>query len=273
MHDAVPDEHEQGTGPALPRRRRSPPAIVSGFGVRSASRSRPARSASGSWDIKSNAVTWSGNMEQIHGLAAGSFDGTFAAFQKDIHPEDQPEVMAAIQESVRTGKPYHVHYRLAPQDGERRALGRGHRLRRAGEWRRGADARHLPRRDRPAEAAARIAHARKAAGGRRAARRARADRSRSANAVRRGGGDDRRNSRRRVREDPRTGAGRRGAVAARGRRLARGLDRDRARVDRPPFAGRLRARIGRSRDRHRSQIRDALRRRRRCCATTASTAA
>ncbi len=69
-----------------------------------------------SWDIQSNAVTWSGKLEQIHGLTAGSFDGTFAGFQRDIHPEDQPEITAAIQETLRTGKPYHVHYRLAPQD-------------------------------------------------------------------------------------------------------------------------------------------------------------
>jgi len=67
-----------------------------------------------SWDIKSNAVKWSGNMEEIHGVPGGSFEGTFSAFQRVIHPEDQPEVMAAVQESLRSGKPYQVHYRLAP---------------------------------------------------------------------------------------------------------------------------------------------------------------
>jgi PAS domain S-box-containing protein len=70
-----------------------------------------------SWDVKSDRVKWSGNLEQIHGLEPGSFDGTFAAVQKDIHPEDQPEVLTAVQESLRTGKAYHVYYRLAPQDG------------------------------------------------------------------------------------------------------------------------------------------------------------
>lgn len=68
------------------------------------------------WDIPTNGVTWSGNMEQIHGLEPGTFDGTFAAFQKDIHPEDQPEVASALQESLRSGKPYNTHYRLAPRD-------------------------------------------------------------------------------------------------------------------------------------------------------------
>src|SRR5215212_10004122 len=69
-----------------------------------------------SWDIKSSAVKWSGNMENIHGVPTGSFDGTFSAFQGAIHPEDQPEIMAAAQESMRSGKPFDVHYRLAPQD-------------------------------------------------------------------------------------------------------------------------------------------------------------
>lgn len=67
------------------------------------------------WDIGSDAVRWSPNMETIHDLAAGSFDGKFSSFQKDIHPDDQPEVQAAIHESVRGGKAYHVQYRLAPR--------------------------------------------------------------------------------------------------------------------------------------------------------------
>ena len=66
-----------------------------------------------SWDIKSNIVQWSGNLEI--GLPAS---GTFASFQQGVHPEDQPEVIAAIQESLRSGKPYHVHYRLAPRSDE-----------------------------------------------------------------------------------------------------------------------------------------------------------
>jgi PAS domain S-box-containing protein len=71
-----------------------------------------------SWDVRSDAVKWSANMERIHGFPTGSFGGTFSAFQKDIHPEDQPEVLAALQESVRSGKPYHLHYRLAPDGGK-----------------------------------------------------------------------------------------------------------------------------------------------------------
>jgi PAS domain S-box-containing protein len=118
MHEAVRNQHEQsGSAPG------------SSDTTRVAARSFPDAESLGialeaghvgvwSWDIKSNAVNWSGNMEQIHGLPAGTFDGTFSTFQKDIHPEDQAEVLAAVQESVRSGKAYHVHYRLAPQDGK-----------------------------------------------------------------------------------------------------------------------------------------------------------
>ena len=67
-------------------------------------------------DLESSTVQWSGKFE------SGMSSGTFAGFQNDIHPEDQAEVMAAIQESLQEGKPYHVHYRLAPRDEEDRWL-------------------------------------------------------------------------------------------------------------------------------------------------------
>ena len=66
-----------------------------------------------SWDIKSNLVQWSGDLDI--GLPPSS---TFVSFQQGVHPEDQPEVIAAIHESLRSGKPYHVHYRLAPRADE-----------------------------------------------------------------------------------------------------------------------------------------------------------
>ena len=74
-----------------------------------------------SWDITTNAVTWSNNMEAMYGLPAGSFDGTYAFFERDIHQEDRPTVLEAIDETLRTGCPYRVRYRVAPRaDGEER---------------------------------------------------------------------------------------------------------------------------------------------------------
>src|SRR5215475_2760729 len=51
------------------------------------------------WDIASNHVTWSANLEEIHRLAPGSFDGTFSGFESAVHPDDRAGVVAAIKES------------------------------------------------------------------------------------------------------------------------------------------------------------------------------
>jgi PAS domain S-box-containing protein len=67
------------------------------------------------WDIPSNRITWSTNLEDIHGLCRDSFDGTFAAFEHDIHPEDRAGVLASITQTVRDGTPHRVLYRLPPQ--------------------------------------------------------------------------------------------------------------------------------------------------------------
>ena len=74
-----------------------------------------------SWDIASNALTWSSNLEAIHGLDVGNFDGTFAFFERDIHPDDQAGVLSAIREAMRTQKSYRVRYRLPkPIEGQER---------------------------------------------------------------------------------------------------------------------------------------------------------
>ena len=80
-----------------------------------------------SWDIASNALTWSSNLEAIHGLDAGNFDGTFAFFERDIHPDDQAGVLSAIREAMRTQKSYRVRYRLPKPHRRRGALDRGDR--------------------------------------------------------------------------------------------------------------------------------------------------
>jgi PAS domain S-box-containing protein len=69
------------------------------------------------WDIAANAVTWSSNLESIHGMPAGSFDGTYACFEKDIHQDDRAKVAAALKEAVRTHGAYRTRYRISPREG------------------------------------------------------------------------------------------------------------------------------------------------------------
>jgi PAS domain S-box-containing protein len=71
-----------------------------------------------SWDIASNRVTWSSNLEEIHRVPPQSFDGTLAFVENDIHPDDRAAVAAAIQETLRTRAPRRMLYRLPPRPDE-----------------------------------------------------------------------------------------------------------------------------------------------------------
>jgi len=74
-----------------------------------------------SWDIGSNRLCWSRNMESIRGLAPGSFDGTFKFFENDVHPQDQAQVRNVINEGLRNGAPFRLLYRLPQRaDGQER---------------------------------------------------------------------------------------------------------------------------------------------------------
>src|SRR5258708_5491516 len=68
-----------------------------------------------SWDIRSGQATWSTNIEEICDLTKGTLDGTKMVLDHDVHPEDRPAVIAAMQEALRTRTPRRVQYRLAPE--------------------------------------------------------------------------------------------------------------------------------------------------------------
>lgn len=69
------------------------------------------------WDLSTNTVQWSDNLERIHGLPEGRFDGTFASYEQEIHPDDRPKVFASIQRALGEGAPHEVEYRLVAPDG------------------------------------------------------------------------------------------------------------------------------------------------------------
>jgi two-component sensor histidine kinase len=71
-----------------------------------------------SWDVASNRVVWSSNVEGIHGLLDSRFGGALADLENEIHLEDRPGFTAAIQETLRTHKPRRVQYRLVPRPGK-----------------------------------------------------------------------------------------------------------------------------------------------------------
>lgn len=78
------------------------------------------------WDVASHRVRWSRELEMLHGLAPGTFAGTFEAFQADIHPDDREAVRAAVARTLEQGDAHHVEYRIVTPQGELRWVeGRG----------------------------------------------------------------------------------------------------------------------------------------------------
>ncbi len=71
-----------------------------------------------SWDVRTGRLYWSPNLEEIHRLPPGRFDGSFDYFRNDIHPEDRERVMDAVQTVLDRGGTYAVEYRLLPREGE-----------------------------------------------------------------------------------------------------------------------------------------------------------
>ena len=69
------------------------------------------------WDLTSNTVRWSDNLERVHGLPPGTFDGTFASYEREIHPEDHARVLASARRALEEGAPHDVEYRIVAPDG------------------------------------------------------------------------------------------------------------------------------------------------------------
>ena len=81
------------------------------------------------WNLSTNRVRWSSNLEAIHGLAPGTFDGSFEDFKRDIHTEDLESVLEHIEKTLATRGDYHVAYRIKRPDGVVRWIeGFGHVL-------------------------------------------------------------------------------------------------------------------------------------------------
>ena len=72
------------------------------------------------WEIRESRVEWSAGLEAIHGLEPGTFEGTFEAYQRDMHPDDRDRVLASIRGTLEHGEPHHLQYRIVLPDGRLR---------------------------------------------------------------------------------------------------------------------------------------------------------
>jgi PAS domain S-box-containing protein len=73
------------------------------------------------WDVAASRVSWSPALERIHGIPEGSFDGSFEAYQRDMHPEDRERVLGTVRELLASERTeHHLLYRIVRPDGETR---------------------------------------------------------------------------------------------------------------------------------------------------------
>jgi PAS domain S-box-containing protein len=69
------------------------------------------------WNIQTGETNWDAKVEQLFGLSPGEFDGTYETYVGLLHPEDAPEVLATVQEAIRTKSAYVVDHRVVWPDG------------------------------------------------------------------------------------------------------------------------------------------------------------
>jgi PAS domain S-box-containing protein len=68
------------------------------------------------WDLTTQSVRWSDNVERIHGLPAGTFNSSFQSYERRNSPEDRERVFLRSSAPSR-GVPHDVEYRIVGPDG------------------------------------------------------------------------------------------------------------------------------------------------------------
>ena len=75
------------------------------------------RMGSWQWNVRTGAVSWSDNLEAIHGLAPGSFGGTLDSFNELVYPDDRQLLADTIARSLEARSEYEIEFRNVRQDG------------------------------------------------------------------------------------------------------------------------------------------------------------
>ena len=65
-----------------------------------------------SWNLRTNELEWSDELFRIYGIAPGSVKITYELVASYNHPEDVETTKRSIENCIKTGKPFHFHYRI-----------------------------------------------------------------------------------------------------------------------------------------------------------------
>lgn len=70
------------------------------------------------WNIPSNEVTWSAELEALYGLEPGSLNNQYDRWLDLLHPDDQLKVKQAIETTLQRGLPLNIEFRANRATGE-----------------------------------------------------------------------------------------------------------------------------------------------------------
>jgi PAS domain S-box-containing protein len=70
------------------------------------------------WELATDAVSWSTECYAIHGVAEGRFAGTGAAFFELVHPDDRARVEATVRSAIESRELYECDFRVVRPGGE-----------------------------------------------------------------------------------------------------------------------------------------------------------
>lgn len=68
------------------------------------------------WKIGTGEIEWDETLEQIFGIEPGSFEGTYEAFAKRVHPDDIHRVEEAMDQAIDDDELYHTEFRMVEHD-------------------------------------------------------------------------------------------------------------------------------------------------------------
>jgi len=70
-----------------------------------------------SWDVRTGNVTWSDNLDEVHGIPNGSFGGSLESFLSLVDARDRAHVEETIRRALAEGSSYEIEYRIVRPDG------------------------------------------------------------------------------------------------------------------------------------------------------------
>ena len=73
---------------------------------------RSAKIGSWTWDITTNKVSWSKQLQEMFGMKPKNFGATFEGYLDNVHTDDKTMVQRVIQRSLKAGTPFAFDHRI-----------------------------------------------------------------------------------------------------------------------------------------------------------------